>query len=66
MNKESFVVDNLGNHIAVMLPIKEYNRMREAMEELEDIKAYDTAKLKNEPTIPLREAIHLRKQKKNG
>jgi hypothetical protein len=66
MNKESFIVDDAGNRIAVMLPIKEYNRMCLALEELEDIKAYDAAKAKNEPTIPLREAIKQRKQKNNG
>ncbi|MEI7595368.1 MAG: hypothetical protein WCK02_06440 [Bacteroidota bacterium] len=66
MYKENFIVDNLGNRIAVMLPIKKYDKMCEALEELEDIKAYDFAKAKNEQTIPLREAIKLRKQKQNG
>lgn len=66
MNKGNFVVDNSGNRIAVMLSIKEYNKMREAMEELEDIKAYDATKLKQEPTIPLREVIELRKKKRKN
>ncbi|NCO32219.1 hypothetical protein GW891_05685 [bacterium] len=66
MYKENFVVDNSGKCIAVMLPIKEYDKIREDLEELEDIRAYDAAKVKNEPVIPLREAIKLRKQKKNG
>jgi len=48
-----------------MLPIKEYDKMLEELEELEDIRAYDAVKAKNEPTIPLREAIELRKKKKH-
>jgi sulfopyruvate decarboxylase TPP-binding subunit len=61
MYKENYLVDDNGKRIAVMLPIKEYNKMLDAIEELEDIKAYDLAK--NEETIPLIEAIKLRKQK---
>ena len=66
--RQQFLTDNQGEKIGVFLPIDEFNKMREALdrlEELEDIKAYDEAKAKNEPTIPLREAIKLRKQK-NG
>ena len=41
--------------------------MMEELEELEDIKAFDKAKKRNEKTIPLREAIQSRKKKlKNG
>jgi hypothetical protein len=61
MYKENYLVDDHGKRIAVMLPIKEYDKIKEALEELEDIKAYDLAK--NEPIIPLKEAIKLRKQK---
>ena len=61
MYKENYLVDDNGKRIAVMLPIKEYNKMLDAIEELEDIKAYDLAK--NEETIPLKEAIKLRKQR---
>ena len=66
MYKENFVVDNSGKRIAVMLSIKEYDKIREELEELEDIRSYDMAKAKNEPVISLKEAIKLRKQNKNG
>lgn len=39
-----FITDNHGNRLAVILPIKEYNEMMDALEELEDIKLYDAAK----------------------
>lgn len=49
--------------MGVFLPMDEYNALLEELEELEDIKDYDAARLKNEPTIPLREAIAQRKRK---
>lgn len=39
-----FVTDNHGKKLAVILPIKEYNKMVDDLEELEDIKLYDSAK----------------------
>ena len=42
--RTQFVTDNNGNKLAVILPIKEYNKMLDELEELEDIKLYDAAK----------------------
>ncbi len=42
--KTQFVTDNHGNKLAVILPIREYNKMVDDLEELEDIKLYDEAK----------------------
>ncbi len=39
-----FVTDNKGKKIAVILPIKAYNKMVDELEELEDIKRYDASK----------------------
>jgi PHD/YefM family antitoxin component YafN of YafNO toxin-antitoxin module len=39
-----FVTDNNGKKLAVILPIKDYNKMMDDLEELEDIKLYDKAK----------------------
>ena len=63
MYKEKFVVDDHGKRVAIMLPIKQYDKILEALEELEDIKAYDAAKTKNENPILLRDAIIKRKSK---
>ncbi len=38
-----FVVDENGKRVGVLLDIKEYERMIEELEELEDIRAYDEA-----------------------
>lgn len=42
--RTQFVTDDHGKKIAVILPIKEYNKMVDDLEELEDIKLYDAAK----------------------
>ncbi len=39
-----FVTDDRGKKLAVILPIKDYNKMVDDLEELEDIKLYDKAK----------------------
>lgn len=42
--KTQFVTDDHGKKLAVILPIKEYNKMMDDLEELEDIKIYDEAR----------------------
>lgn len=42
--RTQFITDDHGNKLAVILPIKEYNKMVDDLEELEDIKLYDAAK----------------------
>jgi hypothetical protein len=40
-----FVIDPKGKKIAVILPIKEYERIIAELEELDDIRLYDEAKV---------------------
>ena len=42
--KTRFVTDKDGNMVAVILPIKEYDKILDDLEELEGIKLYDSAK----------------------
>lgn len=42
--RTQFVTDDHGKKLAVILPIDEYNKMVDELEELEDIKRYDAAK----------------------
>ncbi len=42
--KTQYVTDDHGKKLAVILPISEYNKMVDDLEELEDIKLYDKAK----------------------
>lgn len=43
-----YVVDEQGKRVGVFLPVEEYERMVEEIEELEDIRLYDEAKVKLE------------------
>lgn len=42
--KTQFITDDKGNRTAVLLPIKQYNKLLEKLEDLEDVKLYDEAK----------------------
>ena len=44
MNAPQYITDNTGKKLSVVLPIKEYKKMLEELEELEDIRLYDEAK----------------------
>ena len=54
---ERFVVDKDGNQTAVLLDIPEYNKLLEALEELESIKAFDAVRSSEEEAIPFNQAI---------
>jgi PHD/YefM family antitoxin component YafN of YafNO toxin-antitoxin module len=56
--KERYVIDETGNRVAVLIDIAEYQRLLEALEELESINAYDDAKAANDEIIPFDEAIN--------
>ncbi len=64
--KKQFVTDDQGNKVAVILPIKDYQKILDALEEIEDIKLYDEVKARSEEAIPFNEYLQKRKQKKNG
>jgi hypothetical protein len=55
--KENFVTDAKGNKIAVLLPIKDYNKILGELEELEEVKAYDKAMGRRQTFIPLNQAL---------
>ena len=57
--------DNNGNNIGVFMPYEDYEKIMDQLEELEDIRDFDAAIVKNEEIIPLKEAVKLRKHK-NG
>ena len=55
--KERYVIDGTGNRIAVLLDIEEYNKLIEALEELESIRAYEEAKGSDDEAIPFEQAV---------
>jgi hypothetical protein len=44
LNEEQYVTDAKGKRVGVLLDVRTYDRLREAEEELEDIRAYDQAR----------------------
>lgn len=59
MNTPQFITDNKGKKISVVLPIKEYKKIMEELEELEDIRLYDDAMSGKEPSLPIDKAFKL-------
>ena len=55
--KEKYVTDGQGNRVAVLLEVEEYRRLLNALEELEAIRAYDTAVAVREDAIPFDKAV---------
>ena len=52
-----FVVDEKARTKAVVVSLGDWRRLMKAVEELEDIVAYDKAKLKREAAIPFEQAV---------
>jgi len=52
-----FVVDQDQQRKAVLLPLAEWERIVEDLEELEDIRAYDEAKSGSQETVPLSKKV---------
>jgi hypothetical protein len=63
MNNQ-FVTDAKGRKKAIILPIRDFERMLEQIEELEDIKAYDEAMDSNEEIISAEQAFREIESKK--
>lgn len=52
-----FVVDEKARKKAVVVSLAEWQRLLDAVEELEDIRTYDKAKLQRETAIPFEQAV---------
>jgi PHD/YefM family antitoxin component YafN of YafNO toxin-antitoxin module len=52
-----YVVDDKGKAVSVLLDIKTYRRMMLELEELEAIRAYDSAKASGDEAIPFEQAV---------
>ncbi len=58
-----YITDKKGKKISVVISIAEYKKMIEELEELEDIRLYDTVKAKKEKTIPFSQYLQRRRKK---
>ena len=55
--EHGYVVDENGRQTAVIVEIEEYRVLVEALEEIESIRAYDSAKASGEEPVPFEEAV---------
>jgi hypothetical protein len=58
------LVDNKGKTVAVQIPINQYKKMLEIIEEMEDVKAYKKAKKNKSEWIPFEKAFAIVESKK--
>ena len=55
--REQYIVDDDGQRQAVILPIGQWKNVLEALEDLEDIRAFDRAKQEASDPIPFEDVI---------
>jgi hypothetical protein len=64
--KTQFVTDDHGKKLAVILPIEDYEKMVEELEDLEDIRLYDEAKKEDDGKRILFSEYLKKRKAKNG
>ncbi len=52
-----FLTNEKGERIAVVISVEDYEKLIEAVEDAEDVRAYDEAKASGEAPIPLEKAL---------
>ncbi|MFN0036975.1 MAG: hypothetical protein ACKVUS_18120 [Saprospiraceae bacterium] len=52
-----YITDDLGHKISVVLPMEEFERLLEELEELEDIRLYDEVKNRQEERMDFNEYL---------
>ena len=60
-----YITNNSGKKISVILPIKNFKSIMDALDELEDIRLYDASKKSNELSTPIDEAFRIIETKRN-
>lgn len=66
--RTQFITDNTGKKVAIILSMKDYEKIVEDLEELEDIRLYDEAQKSSAKGIPMEDAFKqiAAKRKKHG
>ncbi|MGH6891508.1 MAG: hypothetical protein ACREEP_04555 [Dongiaceae bacterium] len=56
--KHNFIVDDKGYRTAIILDMAEFEKLMVEIEELEAIRAYDSAMASGDEAIPFEQAVH--------
>ncbi len=62
--KERYIVNKGGKRLGVFLNMKDYQKLLDAIEELESIRAYERAKSSKDEIIPFETAVEEIRQSK--
>lgn len=62
---EQVIVDKKGKTVAIQIPVSQYKKMLQKMEELEDIKAFDRAMKRKSTFVPFEEAVKRLRTRRN-
>jgi PHD/YefM family antitoxin component YafN of YafNO toxin-antitoxin module len=54
---ERYIVDQNGNRIAVILPIEDYERLLQELEEQDEIRAFDEAVASGDDEVPFEQVM---------
>lgn len=55
--KTQYLTDTTGKKTDIILSIRDYEKVMEDLEDLEDIKAYDRAKTRKSESVPFEKAL---------
>ena len=55
--QEQYLTDREGKRVGVVLDLEQFQQIIEELEELEDIRAYDTAMASSDEIVPFDQAI---------
>jgi ribosome maturation factor RimP len=61
--KPQYITDENGHKISVILPVDEYERIIQELEDVDDVKLYDKVKNAKESSIPFDDFLKQRKAK---
>ena len=62
--KNQYITDSLGNKVAVVLAMKDYEKILEELDEYECIKSYDKVKARKQEFLPADEIFKAIEQKR--
>jgi hypothetical protein len=57
IDNEQFIVDAAGNRVSVVLPMADYERLLDELDELEAIRAFDAAQAAADEALPFDQAM---------
>ncbi|MDN3582946.1 hypothetical protein [Mucilaginibacter flavus] len=61
--KPQYITNEDGEKVSVIIPVSEYERMIEELEDIDDVRLFDEAKKNNEPSMSFDDYVKQRRAK---